>query len=234
MKELTINQLEIRRGLGEQFNIDPERILFLNEGKPEEPWLPAEALMTIARQSGNFKAIDESVDQFIEPLRQIVHRATVIDVDGRSYTRCGVATLGERGDVDDHALAAGRALNAALTAAGFNPLRPGAVVTLDLNLAPGAPHVETTPAGEAQARTIDLKRIHVLAAEKGLIKHLRNGEKDARAYRQMLKERFGVSTVIAMNQAERASVVNYIQQLPDVDEFAAEEFAGEVELATTS
>ena len=230
MKDLTIKQLEIRRQLGEQFNIDPERILFLNESKPEEPWLPAEALMTIARQSGDFKGIDESVDQYIEPLKQIVHRATVIDAVGRTYTRCGVATLGEREDVDDHALAAGRALNAALTAAGFNPLRPGAVVTLDLPLPKNAPTGASVVA-EANSRTIDLKRIHLIAAEKGLIKHRRNGEKDVSAYRQMLKQNFGVSTVVAMSATERASLINYMQQLPDVDEFAAEEFAEEEQMA---
>lgn len=212
----TVNQAAIRRELGEKFNIDPDRILFLNENKPDEPWLPAEALMTIARQSGNFQAIDETVEQFIAPLNQIVHRATVIDTAGRSYGRCGVATIGERQDIDDHALAAGRALNAALTAAGFNPLRPGASVVIDLNL----PKHESTQADEAKARTTDLKRIHAIGIEKGLIQYIPGAGKDDRGYRQMLREKFGVGSAVGFDAAQRASLINHLEQLPAYDEFA--------------
>ncbi len=211
-----INQEAIRRELGEKFNIDPERILFLNDKKPEEPWLPAEALMTIARQSGEFQAIDETVEQYIAPLNQIVHRATVIKKDGTSFGRCGVATIGERQDIDDHALAAGRALAAALTAAGFNPLRPGAVVSLELNL----PRQEYSQADEAKSRTTDLKRIHAIGIEKGLIQFIPGAGKDDRGYRQMLKEKYGVGSAVAFDGAERASLINYMEQLPAYDEFA--------------
>lgn len=231
MRDLTVKQLEIRRQLGEQFNIDPERILFLNASKPEEAWLNAEALTTIARNSGNFQEIDESFNQFVSALNQIIHSATVVDANGRRYTRAGVATIGESDEIDDHGLAAGRAISAALRAAGFDPLRPGAAVVLDLKLPQGASPIGATPVVEAHERTIDLRRIHVLASEKGLIKHLQSGEKDVNAYRQMLKDRFGVSTVVAMTSRERASVINYMKQLPDVDEFAAEEFADEEQMA---
>src|SRR5947209_19007520 len=132
-RTLSLKQQTIAEGLAVRYNIDPERIYFLNPDKTEEAWLPAESLITIARQSGDFQTIDEGFDQFIAPLNQIVHRATVITKAGNTFTRSGVATVNEREDMDDHALAAGRAVSAALTAAGFNPLRPGVVAGLDLN-----------------------------------------------------------------------------------------------------
>lgn len=227
MKELTVNQMTIRRQLGEQFQIDPERILFLNESKPEEAWLNAEALTTIARRSGNFQAISEGFDQFIEPLNQVVHVATVVDKIGHTFTRAGIATIGESSEVDEHELAAGRAVRATLTAAGFNPLRPGAAVTLELNLPQDA------AADAAQVRTVDIRRIHALAEEKGLIQHLPSGTKDVSAYRTMLKEKFSVSTVVNLGPTERASVIHYLQQLPNSDQLAEEEFAAEEELVLT-
>lgn len=214
---LTLRQEQIRKELAEKFNIDPERVLFLNEKKQEEPWLSAEALVTIARQSENFQAIDEGYDQYIPQLDQIVHRATVIDKNGRSYSRCGIATVREREDVDDHALAAGRAVGAVLTAAGFNPLRPGGVVTLDLNLGQDAGQVKVEAVRELN---LDLKQIHALAIEKGLIKHLPGGMKDVSEYRKLLKDKFGVSSSTEMAAEMRQSFINHMRQMPDYDEFA--------------
>ena len=215
---LTLKQETIRMQLAEQFNIDPERILFLNEKNPDEPWLNAEALTTIARQSGQFQAIDEEFNQYIERLNQIVHSATVVDREGRSYTRSGVATIGESSEIDDHGLAAGRAMSAALTAAGFNPLRPGAVNTLDLNLPTDQPVISD----EAQSRNQDLKRIHKLAEVKGLIIPTPGGGWDRTKYRQMLMEKYEVNTAAGFDQLQRASLIQVLEQMPDVvvDEFA--------------
>ena len=69
----TVKQETIAQGLAAQFGIDPERVYFPNTEKPDEPWLPAESLITIARQSGDFQTIDEGFDQFIAPLNQVVH-----------------------------------------------------------------------------------------------------------------------------------------------------------------
>lgn len=214
----TTKQEEIATRLAADYDIDAERILFLNEERPEEPWLSAEALITIARQSGNFQAIDESFDQLIEPLKQVVHRAAVFDRAGHTYTRSGVATIGERTDIDDHALAAGRAVAAALTAAGFNPLRPGSVVSLHARQSTET-HAHTD---EASSRNEDLKRIHVIAERKGLIVQRIGGEWDRTGYRRFLEENYGVRTAAAFNATERASLINALDRLPDqvVDEFA--------------
>jgi len=217
-KARSIQQQAVADRLAQQFDIDAERILFLNEEKPEEPWLPAESLLTIARRSGNFQTIDESFDQYIEPLSQVVHRATVIDREGMTYTRSGVATINEREEVDAHALAAGRAVGAALTAAGFNPLRPGAVVSLDLAL-PGG---DVRQADEAQSRNADLRRIHAIAERKGLILPLPGGGWDRAGYRRLLMEKFGVNTAAMFDATQRASFINILDQMPDAfaDEFA--------------
>jgi hypothetical protein len=216
-QQRTITQQGVAEKLAREFDIDPERILFLNPEKPEEPWLSAEALVTIARQSGNFQAIDEGYDQFIAPLNQVVHHATVTDKEGRVYTRSGVATIGERQDIDDHALAAGRAVGAALTAAGFNPLRPGAVVSINAR-----PHVGAALGEEANSRNTDLKRIHALAEEKGLIRRGPNDSIDRTGYRAFLLTNFNTTTAVSLDETQRASLINAIEQLPRVEE---DEFA---------
>jgi hypothetical protein len=121
--------------LGRRFEIDGDRVLFLDPEKPAKPWLPAEVLASIARQTGRFREIEEGFDQYIPaPLNQVVHYARVIDEEGRAWRRSGVATVGEtpghhyRGsNPDAHQLAASRALGAALDGAGFNPLKAGFV-----------------------------------------------------------------------------------------------------------
>jgi hypothetical protein len=216
----TLKQQEIANRLAEQFDIDGERILFLNEEKPDEPWLNAEALITIARRSGNFQEIDEGFNQFVTALNQVIHTATVVDKEGRRYTRTGVATIGESKDINEHDLAVGRAMGAALTAAGFNPLRPGAAVTLDLNLQKDNNNL-SAQIDEARSRTTDLKRIHALAIEKRLIT-FPGGVKDMAEYRKTLKENYGVTTAGGFNALQRASLINFLERLPEVevDEFA--------------
>lgn len=212
---LNLKQQAVADGLARRFDIDVERIYFLNEEKPEEPWLPAESLITIARQSEEFQTIDESFDQFIAPLNQVVHRSTVITKAGRTYTTSGVATIDERADIDAHALAAGRAVRAALTAAGFNPLRPGAVVALDLHLAAGA---QAGKADEAQTRTADLRRIHTIAERKGLIKPLPGRQEDRSDYKQFLLSNYGTPTAAQFDATQRASLINALEQLADAED----------------
>jgi hypothetical protein len=213
----TNKQQEIAERIAREFEIDADRVLFLNSDKPEEPWLSAEALVTITRRSGNFRAIDEGYDQYIEQLKQIVHRATVTDSEGRVYTRSGVATIGEREDIDDHALAAGRAVGAALRAAGFDPLKPGAVVSSTPRQQAGAAQGD-----EANSRNTDLKRIHALAEEKGLIRRGPNDSIDRTGYRAFLLANYNTTTAVSLGEAQRASLINAIEQLPAVEE---DEFA---------
>lgn len=217
---LTSQQQAIAEGLAGKFDIDVERIYFLNEDKPEEPWLSAESLITIARQSDEFQMIDESFDQYIAPLNQVVHRSTVITRAGRTYTSSGVATIGERADIEDHALAAGRAVRAALTAAGFNPLRPGGFVTLDLHLAAGA-QAKAASSDEAQSRNADLRRIHAVAERKGLIKPLPGRKWDRRGYKDFLIEKYETPTAAGFDSLQRTSLINALEQLQDAvdDEF---------------
>jgi hypothetical protein len=217
---LSLKQQSVAEGLGAQFGIDVERVYFLNSEKPDEPWIPAESLMVIARQSGNFQTLDESFDQFIPQLNQIVHRATVLTKDGRQYTRSGVATVGESDELDEHSLAAGRAVSAVLTAAGFNPLRPGAVVELDLRLRADAQAGAGLP-DDVMTRNSDLKRIHALAAEKGLAITVPGGGWDRTEYRRFLMENYKTNTAAGFDALQRASLINALEQLPDAvqDEF---------------
>lgn len=215
----TQQQQEVINQLTSKFEIDVTRILFLNPDRPEEPWFPAEELMSIARQAGGFQSIGEQFDQYIPNLNQVVHIATVVDAQGRAYSRTGVATQGEKipgsNEVgDEHALAASRALSAALRAAGFYPLRAGSTIDLKLNLSGSSDPV----AAEAEARTKDLRQIHALAEEKGLIREgVGGGNKDMSSYRAWLMELFGTNTAATLNPIQRQSVINALQQLPDAE-----------------
>jgi hypothetical protein len=213
LNDLSLPQQEIAKRIAEQFSIDAERVYFLKPDKPEEPWLPAESLTTIARQSGNFQAIEDRFDQFIPQLNQVVYSATVVDKDDRHFTRGGVATIGEHKELDEHALASGRAVSAALTAAGFNPLRPGSIVELNLKLSgQGQQAVD-----EAQLRTQDLKTIHLLAVKRGLIKMLPGNVRDAVAYRRMLKAKFDVTSTVNLDATRRASLINFLTNASDTE-----------------
>lgn len=211
----TDQQRGIAAQLAKELNIDAERIRFLNKDKPNEPWLSPEALMTIARQSPRFKALSEDYQEFIAPLRQVVHHATFIDVDGRTFGRCGVATIDADVDIDAHVIAAGRSISAALNSGGINPLRPGAAVDLgDFNPA--------SDANEVVARRGDLARIHILAKQKGLIIAGAgpNGTDDISQYREQLREWYGVTTSAGFRADKRASLIEALSRLPDPDEFA--------------
>lgn len=219
----TQQQQEVVNLIASKYEIDTERILFLNENKPEEPWFPAEELMSIARQAGGFQAISEQFDQFIPNLNQVVHIATVVDAQGRTYSQSGVATMGESlrhtsEVIDEHALARSRALSAALRAAGFYPLRAGSVINLELDVKPSSSPV----ADETEARNRDLRQIHVLAERKGLIREgVGGGNKDMSGYRTWLTEAYGTHSAATLNPVKRKSVINALNQLPDAESFIA-------------
>lgn len=199
--------------LADNFNIDPEKILFLNNDKPFEPWLNYKALVAIARQSGEFKQIAEAYVEFIPaPLNQVVHTATVVNLKEQGFTRSGVAKLGEKlpneEEADEHDLAAARALRAALDDAGFDPTKAAPV--LDLRLPPA----EHAAALEVETRKNDLARIHILAAEKGLTVPIEGQEdrNDVSNYRQFLQDNFGISSAAGMGPADRARLINALTE----------------------
>lgn len=211
----TAEQQAIVDQLGQSFEIDTEKILFLNRLKPLEPWLSYDALVAIARRSGDFSQISESYSEYIPELKQLVHTATVVDPQGRIYMRSGAATIGEKlvneEAPDEHSLAAARALKAVLDAAGFNPLKAASVVELKL---PPKEHLE---ADQAASRLNDLKIIHLLAAQKGLIKpHEDDPEtNDLKPYRDWLTANFGVNTAAKLGPADRAAAINMLRGMPE-------------------
>src|SRR5436853_7896891 len=87
----TESQQAVVASLRTKFEIDDDQIRFLNPEKPNEPWLSAEGLMSIARQTTAFRSISERFDSFIPELMQVVHCATVVDQEGRTFERTGVA-----------------------------------------------------------------------------------------------------------------------------------------------
>ncbi len=208
MNQRTAEQNRIAGALAHQHGIDIDRVFFPDPKNPVKPWLGADELILIARQSARLQAIEEKFDSFIHPLNQVVHTAKVADSDGRVYERCGVATLGEKspaGDgFDEHALAATRALTATLTAAGFNPLRSSSTVKSDQKQS------SITLDAEEDQRRPQLRHIHALAQDQGLITYGDSGRDDS-GYRRFLRDNFGVDSVKGMNATERASVINKLQ-----------------------
>lgn len=210
----TSEQQAVVDRLVQDFEIQGSRILFINKHDPTEPWLPYDQLVAVARKTGEFKSIAENYDQYIPELQQLVHTATVIDPEGRSYIRSGAATIGEKlpnEEVpDEHNLASARALKLALDAAGFNPLKT--TPTLDLKLTPA----EHEAVDQAESRRKDLKIIHAVAEEKGLIVPLDEDptKKDFANYRSFLLQNFGAQTTAGMGPAQRALVINGLRNLP--------------------
>lgn len=218
---LTEKQTEILQLLQTNFalsNAELERILFLNQ--TDEPWIPADIQEAIARQVGKFRHISVTHDKYIAGREQVLYTATVIDEGERSFTRSGSAIVGESPngiemDVDN--LAASRALNAALNAAGFNPFRAGSVVNIaEARRAVNHNRLHTDRekelhklADEAVLRGKDLRQIHALATEKNLIQIV-NGEKNMDEYRRQLKIHFGTETAAILSAAERAAVINWL------------------------
>jgi hypothetical protein len=211
----TPDQQAIALRLSSRYGIEAERVFFPDPTDPTKPWLGADELTHIARQSERFQEIATTFDTFIVGLNQIVHKARVIDREGRSYERVGIATLGEklRGvNADEHQLAGSRAVVAALNTAGFNPLR--------LSKVEGG--IKPTPTGTAVIGYADdpngqfsqQRQIHGLAEKLGLILPGRAGVKrDRSRYKTFLMENYGVESTAGMNESERASVIAALTQM---------------------
>ncbi|MGA9768752.1 MAG: hypothetical protein WBV94_06920 [Blastocatellia bacterium] len=202
----TDEQKRIAETLADRWGFGAERVFFPDAREPNKPWLGADELTHIARQSERFQEIATGFDTYILALNQVVHRARVIDREGRSYERIGIATLGEklRGvEADEHQLAGSRAVVAALSTAGFNPLRiskpPMNSASRD-NVSPHSIVFET-----ATTRYSQLRQIHTLAEKLELIQ---TGDKrDTSQYKAFLLENYGVESCAGMNETERASVI---------------------------
>ena len=222
----TAAQQQIVEQLTAKFDIDGDRVLFLNPKNPAEPWLPPAELMTIARKIGGFQAIDTDISQYIEPLQQISYKATVIDKDGVSYSRPGTAKIGEMtpvGEIDANVLAEGRALSAALRAAGFDPTKSGSVTQISDYKQTQQLSDDEKLKRETEDRLAleqrDRKQIHALAAEKGLIKTLADGTKDLTPYRRFLWQKFGKTSTVGMSPAERSITINELRNYLSDEEF---------------
>lgn len=218
-RALNAGQEQALKTLKESFNLseaETDRILFLNERVPEEPWIPADVMEAIARQVGSFKHISVTHDKFIESRGQVIYTATIVDNFDRTFTRSGAALLTEEPNgvkIDTDVLAQTRALNAALNAAGFNPFKAGSVVDLDLRRSEPAPPPLTAfekdlhlANDEGALRLKDLRQIHAIAEKKGLIV-----DKDQSRYRKELAAAFGVNSAAVLSPAERVAVINWIE-----------------------
>lgn len=202
----TAKQQAIASSLNQKFGINEDRILFLNPRDPDDPWIPSDELESIARQTEGCQQISVMHDKFIPETNQIIYTATVVNKNGASFTHPGVATIWEKPngvDIEPDVLAAGRALGAALRAAGFHPYRSGSVVDIEQ-----VREQIKTKAAEADEdlRLQDLKQIHALAAEKGLIER-----GNYTAYRMWLYEHFEVKTAVGLNATDRARVINALK-----------------------
>jgi hypothetical protein len=212
----TPEQQAVVQRLVQEFGIDAEKVLFLKKGKPLEPWLNYKALTRVAKLSGRFRGLAEHFATYVEPLRQVVHSATVTDKDGFEYTRSGSATIGEQLFDGDEAnadeLAASRALRAALDAADFDPVNAGAQ-PLDLQLS--AP--EHVVADSAISRANDIKAAHKIARDKGLIRPSPDDASllDMTDYRAFLTQGFNVNSMVGLKPYERAALINALRELPD-------------------
>jgi hypothetical protein len=217
-KQLELEQSKVADAIVNQYGIDRERIYFLNQRKPLEPWIPPDQLIICARQEGGFREIEDQFDQFVDTLKQVIHRGRVVDAQGRVFTCIGVATLGEqpiKGVIfDEHQLAGGRAVSAALTAGGFNPFKVGSnqsfkpVATLDDEAR------EDRVQSPAVRRNNDIARIHILAEQAGLIHPHAHGHAhgvDSTKYRAWLRENFGVGSSTEASQEDRARIINALE-----------------------
>ncbi len=207
-RELTTQQSELLDELHKRFGLDTNRILFLNEKDLNEPWIPPDELMSIARQHGGFELVSVVHDKFISETRQQVYTGMVTDLDRRSFVRSGVATIGETPagvEIDVDVLASGRALSAALRDAGFHPFRSGSVIDLQIKKP-----AQGELTAESSSRRSDLARIHIIAEEKGLIVKTA-GNTDMSKYRLVIKSKFGVASAAVLDEPERKAVINFLE-----------------------
>lgn len=192
------------------------RCLFFRKDE-DEPWIPPDILEAIARKTGTFQHIGVVHDKYVREREQVIYTGTVIDQQERNYTRTGVALIGEAPsgfDIDTDVLAQGRALGAALTAAGFNPFKASSVVETKEPSHSGPLNEEQKQLhqleDESTLRLKDLRQIHAIAERKGLI-HGR----DMSRYRNWLLQYYGTTTAAIMDAASRAAVINQLNDAPE-------------------
>lgn len=202
---------------------DIERCLFFSRDQ-EIPFIPTEILIRIARSTGDFASIEPDYSTYVHALEQLVYKGTVVDRDGRSITRIGVATLGEKPggyEIDPHKLAESRALGSALSDAGFNPLKPRSVVKFEKPSTPPSADLRAAAdaLSEADKRRRDLGRIHALARDAGILRKADAGGWDTGEYRNWLDANFGTRTAATLDEATRAQVINKLSLYPDDESF---------------
>jgi hypothetical protein len=193
---------------------DRDRCLFFSQDQ-DRPYIPPELLISIARSTQHFQSIDPEYSTYVEALKQLIYKATVVDIDGRAITRIGVATIGEKPngyDIDTHKLAEGRALGAALSDSGFNPFKTGSIAAIGIMEFRSIPR----PFADERASELDLLRrdlaqIHILAAEKELSVQLPSGQWDKSNYRNWLLRNFGVHSASLLTEEQRAQVINLLR-----------------------
>jgi len=196
------------------------RCLFFSRDQ-DEPWIPPDLTTAIARQSSKIQHIASSFGEYVRELDQLVYNAVATDTEGRSFSRPGVATRGEKPggrEIDANVLAEGRALNAVLNAAGANPFKAGTVAQIERESAAVVDRsaMDIKASDESIQRTKDLRQIHKLAEDRDLIVKLPSGGLSTSRYRSWLSERFGTQTAATLSLAERAQVINALQNF-DVD-----------------
>lgn len=226
-QSLTAGQTKNLALLRENFGLsDAElnRVLFFRADS-DEPWIPPDITMAISRQTGQIKHLTPSFVEYVAELKQYVYSATAIDLRDFTFTRVGVAKEGERSngvEIDPNTLAEGRALNAALTAAGVNPFKAGTVAKVDRLLRVSTPEFSGVPLTDEQKRVFnstdaivrrnnDLAHIHQLGVEKGLILMLPSGGKDMTRYRDWLNNHFQTRTAATLDGQQRAMVANALK-----------------------
>ncbi len=216
-------------GLVSKYGVDGEKILFLNSKNLLEPWIPPAELKAIARKHGGFKRLDTKFDKFIPETNQVVCVAELVDEDGVEFANFGVATKGETTglgvEIDAEVLAAGRAVSATLADAGFNPLKSNSVVNSEnSNQSNQIEDINVRDFGTAAVkRNRDIRRIHALAYECGLITQDENGENKSR-YRQWLFNRFPTffdsvqdASSGALTLLERQMVIDKLQTASEIE-----------------
>jgi len=212
--------------LQQVYGINPNDVLRL-DGKP---WLSSEQLATIARKAGGFVSIDVDFKEYVPDLKQVLWVASLIDNEGRTYRRTGVATIGEKlpsgQDVSPNDLAASRALRSALTMAGYDVFKGGTVVNLspevakrlanykpqpsDIRFVQEPNEVVQVPDWPGLRRNF-LAELHALAQEVGLITIGEDNKPNLSAYRDWLLEEFDVNSSASFDEAEFAQAINKLK-----------------------
>lgn len=200
-----------------QFGIDPKDVKEIDG----QPWLSSQQLATIARKTGEFLSIDVEFKEFVPGLGQVVWAASVTDSENHLYRRTGVASLGEKlptgVEVDEHELAASRALRSALAMAGFDALRPGSRLedTVTIHAVSKRPYDPKTIqiADEAAVRVKLIRELHAVAEEAGLIVRRPGERADYSVYRTLLEENFDTHTSADFTEQQFTQAIGLIRCL---------------------